>query len=94
MDYLRYYVVSLMLLAGIAGFALGGYWLWAGLGIYVVLFVLALLSGPDNQATHHSPFITRAWRIFRCICICRSLSRSMPRLPGAWAQGWVWLRAG
>lgn len=56
MDYLRYYVVSLMMLAGIAGFALGGYWLWAGLGTYVVLFVLALLSGPDiKPRTIHHP---------------------------------------
>ncbi|TAJ18421.1 MAG: xylene monooxygenase, partial [Rugosibacter sp.] len=48
-DYLRYYVVSLMLIIGIAGFAAGGYWMWAGIGTYPVLFVLALFSGRDYQ---------------------------------------------
>ncbi len=48
-DYLRYYVVSLMMVAGIAGFMMGGYWMWAGIGTYAVLFVLALLAGPDHR---------------------------------------------
>ena len=49
MDYLRYYIVSLMMLIGIVGCLLGGYWLWAGISTYGVLFILALLSKPDHQ---------------------------------------------
>ena len=41
-DYLRYYIVSLMVIIGIAGFVVGGYWMFAGIGTYVALFVLAL----------------------------------------------------
>lgn len=81
MDYLRYYVVSLMMVIGIAGFALGGYWLWAGLGTYVVLFMLAMLSGPDlkPRVIHHPrladipPVFTSAatHRALRHVCLAR-----------------------
>jgi len=45
-DYLRYYIVSLMVMIGIAGFVVGGYWVFAGIGTYVALFVLALFFRP------------------------------------------------
>lgn len=58
MDYLRYYVVSVMMIVGIVGFALGGYWLWAGLGTYIALFVLAMLSSQDiKPRTIHHPLL-------------------------------------
>lgn len=46
-DYLRYYLCSLVVLAGIAGFVLGGYWMWAGLGTFFVLAGLDFISRPD-----------------------------------------------
>jgi toluene methyl-monooxygenase len=46
-DYLRYYLCSLMVLAGIVGFLLGGWWMWAGLGTFFVLAGLDMLSRPD-----------------------------------------------
>lgn len=48
-DYLRYYINSLVVLAGIAGFLLGGYWMWAGLGTFFVLAGLDFMSKPDHS---------------------------------------------
>ena len=40
-DYLRYYLCSLMVLVGIAGFVAGGWWMLAGLGTFFVLAAVA-----------------------------------------------------
>lgn len=57
-DYLRYYIVTLMVLIGIAGFVVGGYGMYAGIATYVVLFVLALFSGRDfKQRKKINPMI-------------------------------------
>lgn len=47
MDYLRYYLCSLVVAAGVAGFLLGGQWLWLGAVTFPVLLVLDLLCGQD-----------------------------------------------
>jgi alkane 1-monooxygenase len=57
-DYIRYYIVTLMVLIGIAGFVLGGYGMYAGIATYVVLFVLAIFSGKDfKQRKKINPLI-------------------------------------
>lgn len=40
LDHLRYYVATLVVLAGVAGFILGGQWVWIGF-VGVLLFLLA-----------------------------------------------------
>jgi toluene methyl-monooxygenase len=47
-DYVRYYLGSLVVLAGIAGFLAGGYWVWAGAGTFFVLAALDAVSKPDH----------------------------------------------
>jgi alkane 1-monooxygenase len=47
-DYLRYYLCSLTVLAGIGGFIAGGWWMGAGLGTFVVLAVLAQFAPVDH----------------------------------------------
>ena len=49
MDYLRYYLCSLMVLVGIAGFVAGGWWMLAGLGTFFVLAAVAQMSPRDHQ---------------------------------------------
>lgn len=46
-DYLRYYLCSLVVLAGVTGFVLGGWWMWAGVGTFFVLAGLDAVSRPD-----------------------------------------------
>jgi alkane 1-monooxygenase len=46
-DYLRYYLCSLVVLAGVMGFVLGGWWMWAGVGTFFVLAGLDAVSRPD-----------------------------------------------
>jgi len=48
MDYLRYYICTLMVLTGIVGFMLGSHWMWAGVATFPVLLVLDLLFGKDH----------------------------------------------
>lgn len=48
MDYLRYYLGTTFMAAGIAGFVLGGGWVWLGASTFVLALVLDLLfSRPD-----------------------------------------------
>lgn len=47
-DYLRYYLCSLTVLAGIAGFIAGGWWMGAGLGTFFVLALAAQVSPVDH----------------------------------------------
>lgn len=47
LDYLRYYLCSLTVLAGVVGFMLGGWWMWAGLGTFFVLAALAQVTPRD-----------------------------------------------
>jgi alkane 1-monooxygenase len=49
MDYLRYYLNTALVLTGIAGFALGGPWVWAGAATFVPLFAADLLLGNDYR---------------------------------------------
>ncbi len=49
MDYLRYYLCSLMVLVGIAGFVAGGWWMLAGLGTFFVLAAVAQVSPRDHR---------------------------------------------
>ncbi|MEL0083389.1 MAG: alkane 1-monooxygenase [Gammaproteobacteria bacterium] len=49
MDYLRYYLCTLIVLAGIAGCALGGQWMWLGIATYPILGILDLLLGKDHK---------------------------------------------
>lgn len=46
-DYLRYYLNSLIVICGITGFLLGGPWVWLGLATFVPLFAADLLLGND-----------------------------------------------
>lgn len=48
-DYLRYYLCSLVVLAGIAGFAAGGYWMWAGASTFFILAALDFVSPADHN---------------------------------------------
>lgn len=51
MDYARYYLGSLFMVAGVAGFALGGGWVWLGASTFAVAVALDLLSlEPDYSA--------------------------------------------
>jgi alkane 1-monooxygenase len=50
MDYLRYYVSSLLMLAGIAGFALGDRAVWLGFATFPAIVVLDLLAPGDDLA--------------------------------------------
>ena len=47
MDYLRYYLATVVVGAGILGFALGGYWVWLGIGTFIPLLIVDVLSKPD-----------------------------------------------
>jgi len=47
MDYLRYYLNSLIVICGIAGFMLGGPWVWLGVGTFIPLFAADLFLGND-----------------------------------------------
>ncbi len=47
MDYLRYYLCSVAVATGLAGFLLGGQWMWLGLGTFPALLVLDLVLGKD-----------------------------------------------
>ena len=49
MDYLRYYLNSLIVACGIAGFLLGGGWVWLGVATFIPLFAADLLLGNDYQ---------------------------------------------
>ena len=49
MDYLRYYLGSLMMIGGVAGFVLGGGWVWLGLATFPMVTALDLaFSGRDH----------------------------------------------
>lgn len=58
MDYLRYYFNTLLVLAAILGFYLGGQWVWIGASTYLVLLMLDLLLANDykNRKINH-PFL-------------------------------------
>ncbi|MDO9450245.1 MAG: hypothetical protein Q7J21_07165 [Rugosibacter sp.] len=58
MDYLRYYFNTLLVLAAILGFYLGGQWVWLGASTYLVLLALDLLLTNDykNRKINH-PFL-------------------------------------
>ncbi len=47
MDYLRYYLGAGIVCAGIAGFSLGGYWVWSGFATYLILLLIDLVLKPD-----------------------------------------------
>ena len=47
-DYLRYYLCSLTVLAGIGGFVAGGWWMGAGLGTFFVLAAAAQVTPVDH----------------------------------------------
>lgn len=47
MDYLRYYLNCLLPLAAIAGFVLGGHWVWLGIGTLPLLILADALSPQD-----------------------------------------------
>jgi alkane 1-monooxygenase len=50
MDYARYYLGSLFMIAGIAGFLLGGPWVWLGASTFGVALVLDLMMPrPDHR---------------------------------------------
>lgn len=51
-DYLRYYLCSAVVLTGIAGFVLGGYWMWSGVATFFILWGLAELTGRDHARRH------------------------------------------
>lgn len=48
MDYLRYYPVLLLPAAGIAGFLLGGQWVWLGFATLPAVVLADFLSPPDH----------------------------------------------
>jgi alkane 1-monooxygenase len=50
-DYARYYLANLMVAAGIAGFALGGAWVWAGAATLPVLVIVDLFASRRELAT-------------------------------------------
>jgi len=47
MNYLRYYLGALMVIAGITGFIIGGPWVWLGLATFIPLLVLDSLFKAD-----------------------------------------------
>lgn len=49
MDYLRYYLNSLIMCCGIVGFMVGGGWVWLGMATLIPLAVADLLLGNDYQ---------------------------------------------
>ncbi|MFT3771847.1 MAG: alkane 1-monooxygenase [Minicystis sp.] len=56
MDYARYYLGTLFMIAGIAGFALGGPWVWLGAATFPAAVLLDLLTGrpdPTPRAIRH-----------------------------------------
>jgi len=48
-DYLRYYIVTLTALTGVAGFYLGGNWVWLGIGTFPVLMFFDVVLPPDTK---------------------------------------------
>lgn len=59
MDYLRYYLNTLLVVVAILGFYLGGQWVWLGASTYLVLLVLDLLLPNDykNRQIRHPFFV-------------------------------------
>jgi alkane 1-monooxygenase len=59
MDYLRYYLGTLFVVAGIVGFVLGGGWIWLGASTFLVVTVLDLMAQTPDHATRKisHPFI-------------------------------------
>lgn len=49
MDYLRYYLANLMTAFGIAGFVLGGAWVWLGATTILLVLIGDLLLGRDER---------------------------------------------
>ncbi|MFO0761668.1 MAG: alkane 1-monooxygenase [Byssovorax sp.] len=51
MDYLRYYLATLFMALGVAGFVLGGAWVWLGASTFLLAVVLDLTAQkPDHAA--------------------------------------------
>ncbi|MDO8313953.1 MAG: fatty acid desaturase [Rugosibacter sp.] len=59
MDYLRYYLNTLLVAVAILGFYLGGQWVWLGASTYLFLLVLDLMLPNDykNRQIHHPFFV-------------------------------------
>lgn len=59
MDYLRYYLNTLLVVVAIVGFYLGGQWVWLGASTYLFLLVLDLMLPNDykNRQIRHPFFV-------------------------------------
>nr|ART37428.1 E146 [uncultured bacterium] len=59
MDYLRYYLNTLLVAVAILGFYLGGQWVWLGASTYLFLLVLDLMLPNDykNRQIRHPFFV-------------------------------------
>jgi alkane 1-monooxygenase len=59
MDYLRYYLNTLLVVVAIVGFYLGGQWVWLGASTYLFLLVLDLILPNDykNRQIRHPFFV-------------------------------------
>lgn len=77
MDYLRYYIVNLVVGAAVAGLALGGNWFWLGIGTFPVLLALDVMLPADYRKRHirsglladlplylHLPLMATLWWLF------------------------------
>ena len=49
MDYLRYYLCSAVVLLGIVGIALGGFWSWLGFSTFFTVFIIDSVAGIDDR---------------------------------------------
>lgn len=49
-DHLRYYITNLVVLVGVAGYILGGQWVWIGsAGVFIALLLGEILFGEDEK---------------------------------------------
>lgn len=96
MDYLRYYIVPLTTSAGVAGFLLGGSWVWLGVATFPVLLLLDMLLPEDtalrrirSSALADVPLYLHVLLMFALYAaFIHSVASGINPLsgPGAWSQ--------